>query len=175
MKWLWAIVYVSSLLAQQTGGVQIQGPLPAKDGETCVVCYGRCEGGDVAYIVDGQRFAVMKPLEQDFLKTPEQYVRHYKPNSIQLQSQASQGLADGYLLAGLFTLLAVTLAGFYAHHLVVRRIPKDALPRGLAKIPATRQPVPCPMCGGGNHPSAKRCSHCGAAATPSQPSEVEAV
>jgi len=29
--------------------------MPAEDGETCVVCYGRCTRDDAAYLVDGKR------------------------------------------------------------------------------------------------------------------------
>ncbi len=176
MKYVWVMIFVFGLFGQQPGaGPQIQGPMPARDGETCVVCYGRCDQADVAYIVDGQRVAVMKPLEKAFLDDPEQYLRLYRPNSIQFQGVPAQGISDRYLLVGLFALLAITLAGFYAHHRVVRRVPRSVLPRGLAKIPATKQPVPCPLCGGENHPSAKSCSHCGATATPSERSEVDAI
>ena len=34
------------------------------------------------------------------------------------------------------------------------------VPPGLAKVPVTRAPVPCPHCGATNHPSAAQCSGC---------------
>ncbi len=43
-----------------------------------------------------------------------------------------------------------------------RRIQAPAgLPKGLKKIAATYQPVACPKCGEGNHPSATKCTGCG--------------
>lgn len=142
--------------------MDVKGPMPAEDGETCVVCYGSCTREDVAYLVDGQRFAIMKPLEEEFLKNPEQYIRAYRPNSMQFQGGPAQGMNDGYLLFGLLALVGLIIAGFTAHRLIEKRHDPAAIPAGLAKIPTTKQPMPCPACGGENHPSAKACSHCGA-------------
>lgn len=153
-------------------GAEIQGPMPAEDGETCVVCYGRCNRQDVAYMVDGQRFAVMKPLEADFLQDPERYVRAYKPNTMQFTGGQPQGMSDGYLLAGLLTLLGLIISGFLAHQLILRRSDPAAVPPGLGKVPSTKMPVVCAACGGGNHPAARQCSFCGAQLTPSVESEV---
>lgn len=40
------------------------------------------------------------------------------------------------------------------------------VPPGLAKVPTTRAPAACPVCGSPNHPAARRCSACGAALAP---------
>ncbi len=40
------------------------------------------------------------------------------------------------------------------------------VPAGLAKVPVTRAPVPCPSCGASNHPAAAACGGCGAALAP---------
>jgi hypothetical protein len=160
------------LFAEQPPKHDIQGPMPAKDGETCVVCYGRCDSNDVAYMVDGQRFAVMKPLEKEFLQDPDKYIRMYKPNSIQFTGDTVR-MSNGFLLAGLLLLLSLLIAGFATHQLVLKRSAGAPVPAGLAKIPATSAPARCPACGGDNHPSARRCSHCGSALTPSVSSEVE--
>lgn len=40
------------------------------------------------------------------------------------------------------------------------------VPAGLAKVPVTRQPVPCPCCGTTNHPSAAACAGCDESLTP---------
>lgn len=142
--------------------MDVKGPMPAEDGETCVVCYGSCTRKDVAYLVDGQRFAVMKPLEQDFLKDPEQYVRAYRPNTMQFNADQPQGMNDAYLLFGLLTLAGLTIAGFMVHRMIEKRAGAAGVPAGLAKIPATKTPIACHSCGGENHPSARKCSHCGA-------------
>jgi hypothetical protein len=49
----------------------------------------------------------------------------------------------------------------------------QGVPAGLAKIPETRAPSACPNCRAANHPSAARCSACGAALTAAGASEVE--
>ncbi|MBL8230193.1 MAG: hypothetical protein JNL98_17015 [Bryobacterales bacterium] len=151
----------------------IQGPMPAQDGETCVVCYGRCDQEDVAYLVDGQRFAVMKKLEAAFLENPDEYIALYKPNSMQFSDGSAQRMEDTYLLFGLFALVAVFFAGFYAHHVVMKRSEGAAVPAGLAKIPSTPMPRTCGACSGENHPSARSCLHCGAALPPGGIPEVE--
>jgi len=40
------------------------------------------------------------------------------------------------------------------------------VPPGLAKVPTTRSPQPCPRCGGTNHPAATACSGCAAPLEP---------
>jgi hypothetical protein len=52
------------------------------------------------------------------------------------------------------------------------RLP-EGVPEGLRKIPATHEPLACARCGNANHPSARRCSRCGAALSPEIASEVE--
>lgn len=163
-------LFLSSAPAQEH---KIEGPLQAEDGETCVVCYGRCSREDVAFLVDGQRFAVMKPLQQDFLADPNPYIRAYKPNSMQFDANAQQGMSDSFILFGLLALVGVFCAGYFAHHLVIKRSNPAAIPAGLGKIPTTKLPQPCTACGGENHPAAKRCSHCGASFTPGERSEVD--
>lgn len=151
----------------------IHGPMPAEDGETCVVCQGRCDQEDVAYLVDGQRFAVMKKLEAAFLENPDEYIALYKPNSMQFSDGSAQRMGDTYLLFGLLALVSVFFAGFYAHHLVMKRSGTSTVPAGLAKIPSTPMPRTCVACGGENHPSARNCLHCGTALPDGGIPEVE--
>ena len=49
------------------------------------------------------------------------------------------------------------------------------VPAGLAKVPATRRPLPCPSCGVTNHPTAPACSACGAALAPALEPETARV
>ena len=46
----------------------------------------------------------------------------------------------------------------------------EGVPAGLAKVPRTRAPRPCPYCGSPNHPAAAACARCRGRLTP----EVEA-
>lgn len=54
------------------------------------------------------------------------------------------------------------------------RLP-GGVPRGLAKVPTTRPPRPCPKCGSENHPAARRCARCGGALQPAVAPETERV
>ncbi len=49
------------------------------------------------------------------------------------------------------------------------------IPPGLAKVPTTRAPVPCPACGASNHPSAPVCGVCGSGLDPSVEAETARV
>lgn len=49
------------------------------------------------------------------------------------------------------------------------------VPPGLAKVPSTRSPVPCPSCGTSNHPAAAACGGCGAELTPTAQAETARV
>lgn len=46
------------------------------------------------------------------------------------------------------------------------------IPRGFAKVPTTRAPSACPACGVTNHPSARRCTGCGASLSPTVEAET---
>ncbi len=49
------------------------------------------------------------------------------------------------------------------------------IPAGLAKVPVTRLPQPCPSCGAPNHPTASACNSCGAILTPALEPETARV
>lgn len=49
------------------------------------------------------------------------------------------------------------------------------VPAGLAKVPVTRLPVPCPSCGTSNHPAAAACSGCGTGLAPALEPETARV
>ena len=57
----------------------MEGPFPAKEGETCVVCYGKTTSNDLVYVIDGQRLPVMRELEAQFLANPLAYVKRETP------------------------------------------------------------------------------------------------
>ncbi|MBI3666379.1 MAG: zinc ribbon domain-containing protein [Acidobacteria bacterium] len=111
-------------------------------------------------------------------------------------------VSDAWLLLGLYVILGLCFAAVCAHraldqghspylwffvglllnapgYLVLlarppgprNRLAAEA-PAGLAKIPVTFAPRPCPMCGASNHPSAQECLECGAPLRPAVNSEV---
>ena len=62
------------------------------------------------------------------------------------------------------------LAGNVAALAVLLATPRGAgaadVPAGLAKVPTTHRPLPCPRCGAPNHPAAAACAGCGATLAP---------
>lgn len=177
--------------------------LPARQGETCIVCNKPVGGGDIAYLARGQRAAVhMEDCEAVLLEEPGRHMAKMRPSSILFTSEAGAGIPGGWLLVGLWVLLGLFFGGLCAHRAVrLRRSPAacfllgfffsvpayvyvcsrkpatDAarIPEGLRKVPATRDPAPCPACGHDNHPSARQCTSCGAALEPLAPSETSAL
>lgn len=49
------------------------------------------------------------------------------------------------------------------------------IPKGLRKVPRTRQPVACPQCGSANHPTSQTCGGCDVALNPKIESEIQRV
>lgn len=115
---------------------------------------------------------------------------------------AQGGISLGWFLFGLYMLVALVFAGMSAYtavsngltpiphffvglffnifgYLYVLTRPavveKRAIPAGLVKVPATNAPVPCPLCGYANHPSASKCTGCGGKLEPLMESEVTRV
>jgi hypothetical protein len=181
--------------------IRIEGPFPARDGETCIVCNGRVSVEDLAFVINGQRVAVMRGMEDALLGKPERYVQNLQPKGL-VSAREANGGGSVYLYAGVFVLVGLVFGGLCAHMAMLkglkpwrwfalgflfslpafavvasRQKPEDAaeMPGGLEKVHATREPVPCPGCSGTNHPAAAKCLHCGAALTPSATSEVAAI
>jgi len=198
--WL-LLAAVSFPIAGQTP--KIEGPMPAKDGETCVICNTRLTTDDKAFLVDGQRICVMSAMEAMFLEDPMTYVAKYRPEGMMFSAQAqSSTLPDLYLFLGIYVLLGLVFGGLCAHVAVQKGLrpwtwffagfllsavgyvmllakpaaaPPGSVPAGLKKVPLTREVAACPACGASNHPSAVTCSGCGATLAPTAPSEVAAV
>ena len=82
--------------------------------------------------------------------------------AIAAYSALSKGLPGvPWLLAGLaFNVVAVALVALKPAG-DLSKLP-EGVPPGLAKIPSTAAPTPCPACGSESHPSARRCVRCGA-------------
>lgn len=144
---------------------RLSGPMPARDGETCVVCQGRCTPEDLAYLVDGQRFALMRAMESDFLRDPSRHVAPYRPATMQFHADGARSASPAAFVIGLCVLLALLLAALYVHRAL-------GAARGMRKIPLTSEPVACPACGQPNHPAAALCLHCGRRLHPEARSEA---
>ncbi len=111
-------------------------------------------------------------------------------------------LAFGWLYFGLYILIALLSAGLSGYRAVtvgLKPIPHffigllfsipglifvllrtgprvgRQIPPGLAKVPTTSEPVPCPACGNLTHPSATHCASCNVTLRPSVPSEVSRI
>ena len=111
-----AMMFAAVVGLVAVGQTKISGPMPAKDGEICIVCYGRTTTSDLAYTVNGERYAVMKGLEEDFLKSPDDYIRKYKARQASLGGKAAaktvESSTDSSLYAGL-GLLVVGLSALF--------------------------------------------------------------
>jgi hypothetical protein len=201
LRQILVLVFVLAPVFNGLAAVKIEGPMPARDGETCAVCNTPVTDKDVAYLVDGQRIAVMEAMQEEFLRNPLLYVTKFRPEGMVFSARQSGSLNSGYLWLGMYVLVGLLFGGACAHVAMSKGLPSwrwfflgfffsvpaclavagkkpaaDApeVPDGLGKIPATRAPAACPECGAGNHPAAHRCLGCGAVLQPSVSSEVGA-
>ncbi|MBM3736052.1 MAG: hypothetical protein FJW39_09725 [Acidobacteria bacterium] len=173
---------------------KIEGPFAARDGETCVVCNTRLTKDDVAFLIDGQRLAVMREMREELLREPLVYLARYKPEGMLFTGRQPVAMGAGYLWVGTWVLLAI-VSGALCSYLAMNRglapskwffaglafppavvglmfKPRAAVPAGLAKIASTRDPAACPACGSLNHPAATACLRCGAAMIPTARAET---
>ena len=179
----------------------IQGPFKALNGETCVVCNHAVSDEDAAFLVDGQRVAVMAAMQEEFLRNPLEYVAKYRPEGMVFSARQAGDMTSTYFWLGSLLLAGLVFGAVCGHMAMLKgystwrwfflglffSIPAclalankpsspnapDA-PAGLARIPDTRPPAACPQCGASNHPSASQCSSCGGRVEPTAPSEVSA-
>ncbi len=198
---LWTVVLLASVLylhAQDSPHRHRD----AKSGETCVVCNNRVSGKDACYLAGGQEVVVHAAdgCEREFLRHPAKYLAALRPNDILFAVWPRSSMATAWFWFGLYVLAGLLFGGLSAHRalatgraplawflaglfflivaygylLVAKPLAAVALPAGLRKLATTREPLPCPKCGSGNHPSARNCSGCGSELTPMAPSEVAA-
>jgi hypothetical protein len=177
--------------------VRIEGPFPARDGETCIVCNGRVSQYDRAYVIGGQRVAVMRDMESQLFSNPRKYAGRLQPRGLMTSSEKPAAGSNALLYGGVYVLAGLVCGALCAHMAMAKGLSAwrwfglgflfsllacawlgahrptgtQASGSGLEKIRATREPVRCPHCTGTNHPAAAKCSHCGAALEPSAPSE----
>lgn len=112
-------VLVCAWIAAGIAEAKIEGPFPARDGERCVVCNTPVTTTDVAYLVDGHRVAVMKAMEEEFLRNPLQYVTRIDTGSVDLTPQQS-GATSGWVWLGLFAITGAMFGGVCASMAAVK-------------------------------------------------------
>ncbi len=124
------------------------------------------------------------------------------PRGAFLGAGANAGMSSVWFWAGLYVVAGLVFGALSAHracqtgnralawfgvgfvftlpgYLCLLTRPKQKMdapagvPRGLQKVPATHQPVPCPGCGATNHPAATLCIGCGGKLTPRFVSEAQ--
>ena len=105
---------LSLLLCTWMAQAKVEGPFPARNGEKCVVCNTPVTTTDVAYLVDGHRVAVMKAMEEEFLRNPFQYVTKIDTGTVDLAPQQSGVLTSAYVWLGLFVLTGAMFGGVCA-------------------------------------------------------------
>ncbi|MCH6560164.1 zinc finger Ran-binding domain-containing family 2 protein [candidate division KSB1 bacterium] len=113
---------------------------------------------------------------------------------------AQGGISSGWFLFGSYILIALIFSGLSGSAAISKGLPpithyfigfffsvfgyiyvltrpvltsEGEIPEGFVKVPTTHAPVLCEKCGNTNHPSAKKCSGCGAQLEPQMQSEVE--
>ncbi len=113
---------------------------------------------------------------------------------------AQGGISSGWFLFGSYILIALFFSGLSGYAAISKGLPpiqhyfvgfffsvlgyiyvlsrpaltsRGDIPAGFVKVPTTHAPVPCKKCGNTNHPSAEKCSGCGAQLEPQMQSEVE--
>ncbi len=150
-------------------GVETAEPVPVEPGDVCVVCDRPVSENASAFLLGGQRFAVDADEKDMLLSDPQRYIASYRPNNIFMHGHERGWFSSGWLWFALFMTVMVVATGMLA----VRRLQRSGLPPGQWKLRLTRDPVPCPSCGGTNHPAASQCAGCGAALNPVAPSETK--
>ncbi len=166
---------------------------PARGG-SCLHCGAEMPEGSSDYQVRGVWVALCSEhCARDFAADPGRFLTRFLPRAALFSEEIGGAfpVRVTWLAAALYVLLGLACGGIAAHLAVSHGLPRvpwflaglfanvvalallaprarrsAAALRGLAKIPATASPSPCPACGRANHPSASRCAHCGAALAP---------
>ncbi|PYV19764.1 MAG: hypothetical protein DMG21_00510 [Acidobacteria bacterium] len=172
-----------------------------KQGELCAVCNRPMSAADDVYIVNGQRVPVhRKVCLAKLASDPGKYTARLRPAGtfLGVEPDAETALTARWLFVGFYILLGLVFSALsvnaalnagmrpapwffaglffnvlaWAVLLARRQGNVSAAPKGLAKIPDTAAPLPCPACGHSNHPAARACLGCGAELRPATVSEA---
>jgi len=156
----------------------------------------------VAVRYKGRIFHVKESMLDELRRDPDAYFRKLQARSGLFDEVAMEGrpLETGWLAVGLYVVLGLVCGALSAGMALARSrraLPwffaglvgtvvalvalvlagpagdgARTLPAGLAKIPSTRAPLPCPRCGAENHPAASTCTTCGASLSPAVAAEI---
>jgi len=166
----------------------------------CPVCAGPIEKGAAQRFAGGRQVILHLECARKFDEDPWAYARRIVPlaglftEDLESAPPPVRGwlYISLYILAGLlfggvcgylavdrgrsgkawFALGLVGTAAALAALLSMPRVEAPFHAKGLAKVPTTREPRPCPACGHLDHPSSDRCLGCGGRLTPVVDSEV---
>jgi hypothetical protein len=143
-------------------------PVSVRAGQSCVVCDRPVQESDAGFRIGGQEFSVCDKERDQFLADPQRYIARYRPNNILMNGHEREVVSAAWLWFGIVMTVSVAVVGLLAY----RSVRSAGVPAGRSKIRLTRDPVLCPECAGANHPSARRCTSCGAELEPVAPSEA---
>lgn len=183
-------------------GVLVAGAPAAGAKRYCAVCDGPIEGLAAQRRIGGHRVLVHVQCAAKFDRDPDRFASRALPQGALFQEQVrpQPPVGRGWLFLALYVLFGLCFGAACAYLAIDRGRPAKAWfalgflfslvalivlltrPRppagptapGLAKVPTTREPVPCPGCGASNHPASERCTGCGRPLDPRAPSEVSA-
>ncbi|MEE9169336.1 MAG: hypothetical protein V3U73_06190 [bacterium] len=174
--------------------------LGIRKGDRCIVCNAPHEHVSQVILYKGRRVPVCAKHPQTFLNNPQPYFSQLQPRGALFQEEAvlEKTMKSGWFALGMWVFVALISAGLAAN-LALRKglsslrwffvglvtsvfgvawllfkpsTQRVDLPAHFAKIPTTANPIYCPDCQAGNHPSAEKCGGCGRSLEPLSQSEV---
>lgn len=91
--------------------------VPAKVGETCLVCNEPLHAGDVVYLVGGQRVPIhLGPCDSALRAQPRHWLAQLRPRGAFLGAEADQPVPSaGWFFLGFYILLGLIFAALCAH------------------------------------------------------------
>lgn len=176
-------------------------PTPLPNPLHCPVDGGIVEDRRFGALWQGKRFYMESEHCLDmFMTDPEKFARRVEPRAALFSAPRADrpSYSPAFLYLGIFVVVGLISGGITSYlgvqkglsgrnwfalgfllniiaiALVVRDRGQETLfqKKGFCKTPQTFDPVTCPACSKLNHPSARRCSGCGAQLRPSVESEV---
>lgn len=170
-------------------------------GDRCLVSGLPLEEDDIAILVLGRRVPLKREALEIFLENPDTYFSALQPKGALFAEDIirPKRISLGWFFFGAYVLVGLIFGALCAHEAIMRGLPPHRcffygllinvfgyllirmeradgapdIPSGLVKVPLTSRPNPCPYCGHQNHPTARRCSGCGADLVPKKISETK--
>lgn len=174
-----------------------------RPGDRCVVSGMSLDHDDIVLLVKGRRVPMKKEALEIFLDDGDRFFSKFEPKGALFTEDLNlpERLSMKWFIFGIYVLLGLIFGAVTSHCAVgkgLKPIPwfftgfflsvvgyiavavkkpeaGGTVPGGLGKVPLTVNPSVCQGCGSENHPSAKSCSNCGGALSPTSTSEVDRV